>query len=71
MPTRQAMIPWLMDDRVVKKRYPPPVLSPAFLHEMVGEKEKACEIILAFQPRVLGTWREKATEVAKRFGCTG
>lgn len=69
MRSRQAMVQWLTDAGVVKKKYPPPIINLAILQGLLGEMSKACELLSEVQRKALGAWRTRASEVAERMGC--
>jgi hypothetical protein len=66
MHSRPAMEQWLIEARVMKKRYPLPILHLALLKHLVGKTEEACGIL---QDLGAGAWGQRAMEVAARIGC--
>jgi hypothetical protein len=69
MRSRQDMVQWLTDTRVMKKKYPPPIMNLAILQGLLGEMSKACALLTEVQSKAIGAWRARAVEVAKRMGC--
>jgi hypothetical protein len=68
--SEDAMEQWLIDTRVAKQSYPPPVLSLAILQARHGDQKSACALLLALQQKVsVGAWRDRTAIVAERLGC--
>jgi len=68
MCTRQGMERWLTDTQVVKKKYPPPIISLAIIKSSLGETAEACAILNELQ-KSAGAWRPKIVEIANQIGC--
>ncbi len=71
MHSPEAMIDWLAEMKVRRQRYPPPVMSFAVLHAMLGKTTEACAIMADLSQRVLGAaWPPAVAEVSRQLGCT-
>lgn len=69
MHTREAMVQWLTSNNVVKRRYPPPILSLAILECLTGQPEGGCEILVQSQKIWNGPWGARAAEIASQLRC--
>ena len=69
MSSREAMVQWLSDTDVLRKRYPPMIINFAILHGMLGRKSEACALLANLESKAVGAWRARAAEVAARLGC--
>jgi hypothetical protein len=70
MRSRQDMVQWLTDTRVVKKKYPPPIINLAILQNLLGSSSEGCALLAEVQKKAIGAWRARAAEVAERLGCS-
>jgi hypothetical protein len=70
MHTREALEGWIVDTEVGRK-HPNPVLimNLAILKHLSGEEIECCEILRAFEGKVIGAWRTRCGEIAKELGC--
>jgi hypothetical protein len=69
MRSRQEMVEWLTAARVVRKRYPLPIINLAILQHLLGRSSEACALLAEVEKRAIGGWRSRATEVGERLGC--
>ena len=69
MHAREAMEQWLIDARVTKKKYPAPIINLAILKSRTGKAVEACTLLAELQKKLVGPWRTRTAEVARRLGC--
>ena len=69
MQAREAMEEWLVTTQVVRKKYPPPILSLAILMGTRGKFDEACALLADLRSKSFGAWRARCEDVAKRLGC--
>jgi len=67
--SREAMERWLTEAEVVRKHYPPPILSLAILKSLLGRTEEACAVLAQLREDPAGAWQTRFTDVAARLGC--
>ncbi len=69
MQSRKEMENHLIQSGVLTKKYPLPAMALATLKAIDGHMTEACEILNDLTKRVVGPWRIRVSEVAKRIGC--
>lgn len=69
--SREGMRRWLVDTNVVKKRYPPPILSLAILCSTLGNPQEACEILRELKRKTTGAWQSTVAEISTKLSCDG
>lgn len=69
MRSRVAMVQWLTDTRVVKRRYPPEIINLAILQHFLGRSSEACALLAEVEKRAIGAWCARVAEVAERLDC--
>ena len=69
MHARQAMEEWLITTEVVRKKYPPPILSLVILKDALGKNHEACELLAKLRSKAVGAWSNRFDEVGRRLGC--
>lgn len=69
MHARQAMEEWLITTQVVRKKYPPPILSLVILKDALGRNQEACELLAELRSKAIGAWRDRFDEVGRRLRC--
>jgi hypothetical protein len=67
MHSRNAMMKWLIDHEVSKKRYPPPILNLAILNSFLGDPSQTKKILDDLQKKSIGPWKIRVAEVAARL----
>jgi hypothetical protein len=69
MHSRTNMEEWLLKREVVRRRYPPPIISLAILQSQRGEREAACTMLRDLADRTSDAWRAGVAEVLGNIGC--
>jgi hypothetical protein len=69
MHSREAMAAWLEETRVVKRRYPPPIIYLAVLRFLAGDTKDACELLRELHAKATGPWQERVGEILVRLEC--
>lgn len=69
MGTLEAMERWLVDNDVVKQRYPLPIVNLAILQIVLGKVSEGCGLLLKLKKRPIGAWRKRVEEIAQRINC--
>lgn len=67
--TPEAMERFLAEERVVDRRYPPPISYLALLKHKRGDKRGACAIRDELQAKALDQWRSRVAEIAESLEC--
>jgi hypothetical protein len=69
MHSREAMAGWLEETRVVKRRYPPPIIYLAVLRFLSGDTAAACDLLRALRAKTSGPWHDRVGEILARLEC--
>jgi len=70
MHSREAMVEFLIATDVLRRKYPPPIIYLAILRDLAGDKPGACAVLDELRETALGAWRDAASEVSIRLGCS-
>jgi Domain of unknown function (DUF4304) len=65
----RAMEAYLTQARVIERKYPLPIIYLAIIKSLSGDIVDACEILTKVTHSVVGPWRIRASEAARRIGC--
>ena len=67
--SRSNMEEWLLKRKVVRRRYPPPIISLAILQSQRGELAGACAMLRELADTTSDSWRTRVAEVLEKIGC--
>jgi hypothetical protein len=65
--SRDAMRQWLVDRDVEKLRYPPPIISLAYIEYLLGERSRGHERLSKLQAGTSGEYSEYIGQLAERL----
>lgn len=69
MHSRDAMIHWLEQTRVAKRRYPPPIIYLATLRFLKGDIPEACDLLRGLHASTSGPWQGRVSDILIRLEC--
>ncbi|WP_300781038.1 DUF4304 domain-containing protein [Enhydrobacter sp.] len=69
MHAREAMRQWLIETKVVQRRYLPPIINLAILENLLGDATAGCNLLSYLHQKAVGAWQSRIAEVAKRLNC--
>jgi hypothetical protein len=66
--SREAMVRWLLAEDVERKRYPPPIISLAYIEYLLGDRSQGHERLSKLRAATTGPWSEHIGHIAERLG---
>lgn len=63
-----AMEQFLNDSRVIKQKYPPPIIYLAILRHQRGDHVGACSLLSDLKIKTIGAWKDRIDQVIRILG---
>lgn len=69
MHSRAAIAQWLIDQDVLRRKYPPPIIYLAILLHLSGDEAQSCAILDRLRATTVDAWANRVRDVSIRLGC--